>query len=696
MVETNDADLAAIFFLALYATVLIPYTIYSVCYPADQENVVKPWVQSGGKESMLSKCKRFVTRSHNLTLLILWALFLALVVYAQAVAKEKRPFDPFAILQLEPGATAKDVKRAYRQLSLRYHPDKNPDPAANKYFAEFITKAYKALSDPIGKKNYEEHGHPDGHQSITMGIGLPQWLFDGDSRTAPLLLAILVFGGVLLPLGAAACYLLSSNKFNSAGVIEETTHNFMMPPYGIRQSQGLPRILETLTIAVEYITMPTLPSQLPAMEQLRKETLRRNPDLRDKKSFWQRKPSCIKANMLLLAHLDREPIAPELHKDWLYVTDRAAPLCAMMVDLSAYPRTHERTGWLAPTIGSIEFLQHLIQAVPTAARRNAGVVRGAVDGPAPLQQLPHLHGAEALRGLSRKRVRSLSELQGLPATERQEALQSIGLTAKQVGDVETSLSSMPTLSVEVQCSLAGGGGETSYVAGDLVTCTASVLLSRPSHAVLGPDKSGSGVAVFSPHFPHPRVEKWFFFIADVAANETVSQISHLSLVEAEFHSATQQAQSHQNGHASKMPSKHQTMEATQKVTIPFVIRSSVKRQYALFVMCDSWIGCDLVLPLNIKVVDQTRAEREGRAPRSGRVIPLDEFGNPEEAVDGPNFEDDGTASEGGDEDEDDYDTDESGTEESGSDEEEETLKDAPAEGVVPKAGVLQTQSDLPA
>jgi hypothetical protein len=45
MVETNDADLAAIFFLALYATVLIPYTIYSVCYPADQENVVKPWVQ---------------------------------------------------------------------------------------------------------------------------------------------------------------------------------------------------------------------------------------------------------------------------------------------------------------------------------------------------------------------------------------------------------------------------------------------------------------------------------------------------------------------------------------------------------------------------------------------------------------------------------------------------------------------------
>lgn len=68
-------------------------------------------------------------------------------------------------------------------------------------------------------------------QSITMGIALPQWLFDGDSRLAPLLLAVLVFGGVLLPLGVAACYLLSSNKFNSAGIIEETTHNFMMCAY---------------------------------------------------------------------------------------------------------------------------------------------------------------------------------------------------------------------------------------------------------------------------------------------------------------------------------------------------------------------------------------------------------------------------------------------------------------------------------
>ncbi|KIY47844.1 DnaJ-domain-containing protein [Fistulina hepatica ATCC 64428] len=57
--------------------------------------------------------------------------------------------DPYELLQLTPEATGQDIRKAYRKLSLKVHPDRNPDnPKAAQLFHE-LTQAYEALLDPV-------------------------------------------------------------------------------------------------------------------------------------------------------------------------------------------------------------------------------------------------------------------------------------------------------------------------------------------------------------------------------------------------------------------------------------------------------------------------------------------------------------------------------------------------------------------
>jgi translocation protein SEC63 len=102
-------------------------------------------------------------------------------------------------------ADEKAISRHYKRMSLLYHPDKiRPDPAKNETmetlnerFVE-LTKAYKALTDEEVRNNYLQFGHPDGKQSFSIGIALPQFIImDGNGKYVLLVYGALL--GVLLP-----------------------------------------------------------------------------------------------------------------------------------------------------------------------------------------------------------------------------------------------------------------------------------------------------------------------------------------------------------------------------------------------------------------------------------------------------------------------------------------------------------------
>jgi molecular chaperone DnaJ len=73
-----------------------------------------------------------------------------------AAAQQKR--DYYEVLGVERSATPEQIKQAYRQLALKWHPDRNPALDTTDKFKE-VAEAYAVLSDPTKRNQYDASGH---------------------------------------------------------------------------------------------------------------------------------------------------------------------------------------------------------------------------------------------------------------------------------------------------------------------------------------------------------------------------------------------------------------------------------------------------------------------------------------------------------------------------------------------------------
>lgn len=153
--------------------------------------------------------------------LVTWGatVVVAAILYAKVVALVNNAmedsnyalFDPFELLEIQEGSNTTVIKQAYRSLSKLHHPDKG----GSSHLFHQVHLAYKALTDPVGKANYEQYGHPEGPPShSTLAFALPSWLLHPEGNIAVVLVTLYL--AMLVAIVVVAIRVMNTSK-----VVEE-------------------------------------------------------------------------------------------------------------------------------------------------------------------------------------------------------------------------------------------------------------------------------------------------------------------------------------------------------------------------------------------------------------------------------------------------------------------------------------------
>jgi molecular chaperone DnaJ len=79
--------------------------------------------------------------------------------------------DYYDILGVTKNSTADEIKKAYRKLAIKFHPDKNPDDKGAEDKFKEAAEAYEILSNPEKKQRYDQFGHAGSHGGYGGGNG---------------------------------------------------------------------------------------------------------------------------------------------------------------------------------------------------------------------------------------------------------------------------------------------------------------------------------------------------------------------------------------------------------------------------------------------------------------------------------------------------------------------------------------------
>lgn len=432
-----------------------------------------------------AEAKRFSPSTHwfwivkMMLLLMIWCGIVGTGVQLGQETEIKR-FDPFDILGVTPQASVPEIKRAYRKLSLVFHPDKNPDdPLAASRFIQ-IRNAYSALTDETAKRNWEKYGNPDGPQTTKVGIGLPKFLLEKDNS----LYILVTFFFVLLfvvPM-TFICYYQRTKNYAANGVRLET---LQFLGCCITETTKLKNGPELLAACAESRCMLMRPSDNADIKALGSAVV-------EHKKRTYSVPTVMKNQYILWAHLQRvhNLMSEELKRDCDELLCHSPKITQAMIEIACMRE------WFSIAQAMIEFRRCLIQALDVKASQ--------------LLQAPHFNDEVVEHCRTAKNVVTLMEFLELDASERKTLLVS-KLEPHQMVDVDAFISHIGVVEIKAFVEVED---ETEMVVGDVATLVVEMKRKNLKRG----EASGP---VHAPLFPETKYEEWWLFLVEATPSTRI-------------------------------------------------------------------------------------------------------------------------------------------------------------------------------
>ncbi|XP_031467211.1 translocation protein SEC63 homolog [Phasianus colchicus] len=418
---------------------------------------------------LLKPQQNIIPTVKKIILLAGWALFLFLAYKVSKTDREYQEYNPYEVLHLDPGASISEIKKQYRALSLKYHPDKGGDEVM---FMR-IAKAYAALTDEESRKNWEEFGNPDGPQATSFGIALPAWIVDQKNSILVLLVYGLAFM-VILPVVVGSWW-YRSIRYSGDQILIRTTQIYTYFVYKTR-NMDMKRLIMVLAGASEFdpqynkdaTSRPADNIQIPQLiREIGGINLKKNePPLTC--------PYSLKARVLLLTHLARMKVPDTLEEDQQFILKKSPALLQEMINvicqLIIMARSREEREFRAPSLGSLENCMKLSQMT----------VQGLQQFKSPLLQLPHIEEDNLRRVSNHKKykIKSIQDLVSLKGSDRRNLLHF--LEDKKYDEVMAVLGSFPYVTMDIKPQVLDDEDSNNITVGSLVTVL--VTLTRQTMA----------------------------------------------------------------------------------------------------------------------------------------------------------------------------------------------------------------------